>query len=153
MEQAILVRPVERRDQAAWRVLWDGYNAFYGRSGATALSEETVLTTWARFFDGYEPVHCLIAESAGCVVGLAHYLFHRSTIRIGPSCYLQDLFVAETARGLGAGRALLEAAGVQAKAGGAVRLYWQTQSSNAAAMRLYASVADASDAVTYRRTL
>lgn len=134
-------------------MLWDGYNAFYGRSGETALSEETVLTTWARFFDGYEPVHCLIAESAGRVVGLAHYLFHRSTIRIGPSCYLQDLFVAETARGAGAGRALLEAASVRAKEGGAVRLYWQTRKTNAAAMQLYASLADASDAVTYRRTL
>ncbi|MCY0389697.1 GNAT family N-acetyltransferase [Robbsia sp. Bb-Pol-6] len=153
MEQTILIRPVERRDLAAWRVLWDGYNAFYGRSGETALSEETVLTTWTRFFDGYEPVHCLIAESGGRVVGLAHYLFHRSTIRIGPSCYLQDLFVADAARGAGAGRALLEAASAQAKAGGAVRLYWQTRNTNAAAMRLYASVADPSDAVTYRRTL
>ncbi|MGI4855396.1 MAG: GNAT family N-acetyltransferase [Janthinobacterium lividum] len=153
MEQTILVRPVERRDQAAWRALWDGYNAFYGRSGETALSEEIVLTTWARFFDGYEPVHCLVAESAGRVVGLAHYLFHRSTIRIGPSCYLQDLFVADTARGAGAGRALLEAASAQAKAGGAMRLYWQTQSNNTAAMRLYDSLADASDVLTYRRTL
>ncbi|MGI4858544.1 MAG: GNAT family N-acetyltransferase [Janthinobacterium lividum] len=153
METAILVRSVERRDQAAWRVLWDGYNAFHGRSGDTALSEETVLTTWDRFFDGYEPVHCLIAESAGRVVGLAHYLFHRSTIRIGPSCYLQDLFVTETARGTGAGRALLEAASARAKAGGAMRLYWQTRNTNTAAMRLYDSLADASDVVTYRRTL
>jgi hypothetical protein len=54
------------------------------------LPDEVTLTTWARFFDGYEPVHALVAERSGALVGLAHYLFHRSTTALGPNCYLQD---------------------------------------------------------------
>jgi GNAT superfamily N-acetyltransferase len=60
--------------------------------------------TWSRFFDVYEPVHALVAEKDGQLVGLVHYIFHRSTIMIRPICYLQDLFTAETARGKGIGR-------------------------------------------------
>ncbi len=105
----ITVREVAREDHAAWAQLWAGYNAFYGRSGATALPASVVATTWQRFFDPAEPVHALVAEAGGRVVGLAHYLFHRSTIQVEPTCYLQDLFTAEQARGMGAGRKLIEA--------------------------------------------
>src|SRR5258708_3446136 len=65
--------------------------------------------TWSRFFDGYEPIRALVAERADQLLGLAHFLSHRSTIHIGPTCYLQDLFTAEAARGKGVGRALIEA--------------------------------------------
>lgn len=59
------VRPVTRQDHDQWLPLWDGYNAFYGRAGATALSSEITQMTWARFFDADEPVHALVAESGG----------------------------------------------------------------------------------------
>ena len=119
MNEKLIVRSVAPEDLAAWRTLWDGYNAFYGRDGATALPEPVTLTTWARFFDGHEPVHGLVAERAGIVVGLAHYIFHRSTTQIGPICYLQDLFTAPQARGIGVGRALISAVYEAAAAGGA----------------------------------
>ena len=64
------------------RPLWDGYNAFYGRSGVAALPEEIIAATWQRILDPGEPVHGLVAEADGEVVGIAHYLFHRSTIQI-----------------------------------------------------------------------
>jgi hypothetical protein len=73
----------------------------HGRHGATALAEEITSRTWARFFDGYEPFHAFVAEHDGELLGLAHYLFHRSTIALGPNCYLQDLFTLTTARGRG----------------------------------------------------
>src|SRR5690349_10671522 len=104
----LAIRPVARHDHEQWLPLWDGYNAFYGRSGATALAPEITRTTWERFFDAAEPVHALVAESAGRLLGLAHYLFHRSTISIAPTCYLQDLFTTVEARGRGVGRALIE---------------------------------------------
>jgi len=53
--------------------------------------------TWSRFFDAYEPTHALVAESAGILLGLTHFLYHRSTIQVNPTCYLQDLFTAEAA--------------------------------------------------------
>jgi GNAT superfamily N-acetyltransferase len=147
---AILIRPVAQDDWTAWKPLWDGYNAFYGRVGPTALPEEISRATWSRFFDGYEPVRALVAEDEGRLVGLAHFLFHRSTIQIGPTCYLQDLFTAPEARGLGIGRALIRAVAERARVGGAQRLYWQTHETNAKAMRLYDQVAEKSGFVVYR---
>jgi len=151
MPSELVIRPVQQRDWPQWLPLWQGYNAFYGRSGATALPDEITRSTWARFFDGYEPVHALVAERGGQLVGVTHYLFHRSTTKIGPSCYLQDLFTIEAARGQGIGRALIEAVGERAKAGGATSVYWQTHETNATAMRLYDQVAAKSGFIIYWR--
>src|SRR3984893_19058459 len=121
MSSELAVRFVARQDYDQWLPLWDGYNAYYGRAGATALSPETTRMTWARFFDAYEPVHGLVAESGGQLLGLTNFLFHRSTTLIEPVCYLQDLFTAEFARGKGVGRALIERVYRDAKAAGSAR--------------------------------
>ena len=150
MNTALSIRPVQPRDWPQWLPLWQGYNAFYGRAGATALAQEITHSTWSRFFDGYEPVHALVAQQGEQLVGLAHYLFHRSTTRLGPNCYLQDLYTAEAVRGQGVGRALVEAVGERAKAGGAASAYWQTHETNTTAMRLYDQVAVKSGFIVYR---
>jgi GNAT superfamily N-acetyltransferase len=151
MAPAVRIRPVAPTDLDAWLPLWDGYNAFYGRSGPTALPGEVTDTTWARFFDPYEPVHALVAERDGGLVGVTHFLLHRSTTSIAPSCYLQDLFTDEDARGTGVGRALIEAVTDWAHAAGAARLYWQTQESNRTARQLYDRVATRTGFVVYSR--
>lgn len=153
MTAELRVRVVARADYESWRRLWDGYNAFYGRSGPTALSPQIVSTTWARFFDAGEPVHALVAESGGQLLGLAHYLFHRSTTQIAPVCYLQDLYTDEAARGRGVGRALIEAVYELACAAGTGRVYWQTHETNQTAMRLYEQVAERSGFIVYRKML
>jgi GNAT superfamily N-acetyltransferase len=137
----MIIRNVRRSDFDQWLPLWDGYNAFYGRSGATALPEEITRTTWDRFFDADEPVHALVAERDGRLVGLVHYIFHRSTTMMGPTCYLQDLFTDAEARGGGIGRALIEDAYARARAAGSTRVYWQTHETNATARTLYDKVA------------
>jgi GNAT superfamily N-acetyltransferase len=147
----VSIRSVTRQDYERWLPLWDGYNAFYGRSGATALSPAITAMTWARFFDAYEPVHALVAERGGDLLGLTHYLFHRSTTAIEPTCYLQDLFTSEAARGKGVGRALITAVYEQAKRAGSSRVYWQTHETNHTAMQLYDKVADRSGFVVYRK--
>ena len=147
------VRFVVREDYAQWLPLWDGYNAFYGRSGATALSPEITAMTWARFFDADEPVHGLVAESGGQLLGLTHYLFHRSTTAIEPVCYLQDLFTSNAARGSGIGRALINRVYEQARLAGSSRVYWQTHQTNLTAMQLYDKVAERSGFVVYRKPL
>jgi GNAT superfamily N-acetyltransferase len=153
MSSDLSIRPVSRRDYDQWLPLWDGYNAFYGRSGATTLSQEITAMTWARFFDAYEPVHALVAESGGELLGLAHYLFHRSTTAIEPVCYLQDLFTGEAARGKGVGRALINRIYEQARLAGSPRVYWQTHETNLTAMRLYDKIAERSGFVVYRKLL
>jgi GNAT superfamily N-acetyltransferase len=149
----VVIRPVLDQDYAAWKPLWDGYNAFYGRSGATALPEAITRSTWARFLDANEPVHALLAERAGQLLGLTHYLFHRSTISTGDSCYLQDLFTVPAARGTGVGRALIEAVYARAQQAGSPRVYWQTHESNATAMQLYDKIAEKSGFIVYRKML
>src|ERR1700740_2498647 len=78
MSGDLTIRFVTRQDYAQWLPLWDGYNAFYGRSGPTALPAEITQITWARFFDAYEPMYALVAPTNGQLIGLAHSLFHRS---------------------------------------------------------------------------
>ena len=146
-----MIRAVAAGDFDQWKPLWDAYNAFYGRTGPTALPEEITRATWSRFFDAKEPVHALVAESSGRIVGIAHYLFHRSTTQLAPVCYLQDLFTVEEARGKGIGRALIEAVYERAREAGAKRVYWQTHETNATAMRLYEQVAERSGFIVYRR--
>jgi GNAT superfamily N-acetyltransferase len=137
----LTVRPITPTDREAWEPLWTGYNAFYQRTDATALAHEITDTLWSRFFDDAEPVFALVAEDAGRVVGLVHYLFHRSTSRIEPVCYLQDLFTSPEVRGRGIGRALIMGVYARAREAGAKRVYWQTRESNSAGRMLYDKVA------------
>ena len=104
-------------------------------------------------FDAYEPMFALIAEHQGQVVGLTHYLLHRSTIQLQPNCYLQDLFTAETVRGKGVARALIAAVYERARELGLPRVYWNTHETNQTAMRLYDKVAERPGFVMYRKVL
>ena len=153
MSLNFIVRPITREDYDQWLPLWEGYNAFYGRSGPTALPGKITLMTWGRFFDGYEPVHALVAEGEGKLIGLTHYIFHRSTIAIGPNCYLQDLFTTESARGKGVARALITAVYEEARLANSPRVYWQTHEANTTAMLLYDKVAEKSGFVVYRKNI
>jgi GNAT superfamily N-acetyltransferase len=140
-KETVTVRAVAPADFAAWKPLWDEYNAFYERVGPTALPDEVTDATWRRFFDASEPVHCIVAERAGKLVGTCHYIFHRSTSRLAPVCYLQDLFTAPDYRGHGIGRALIERVYEIARDSGSTRVYWLTHSTNTPGRTLYDKVA------------
>ena len=144
-----LIRPIAPTDLAAWQPLWDGYNAFYGRAGETALSPDITAATWQRFFAADEPVYALVAEREGRLLGLAHYLFHRSTTRLELTCYLQDLFTSAAARGQGIGRALIQGVYEQARRADIQRVYWQTHETNAAGRLLYDKVARHAGFIVY----
>lgn len=158
MSASLTVRPVAEADFADWLRLWEGYNRFYRREGPTAVPDEVTRMTWSRFFDAYEPMHALVAEShsesiGSKLLGLVHYLYHRNTVMLGPTCYLQDLFTDENARGKGVGRALIEGVYERAKAAGSPRVYWMTHETNETAMQLYDKVAEHSGFVVYRKEL
>jgi len=148
-----IVREIAKTDYVQWLPLWDGYNAFYERSGPTALPDDITATTWARFFDEMEPVHAIVAEQDGRLIGLAHYLFHRSTTAVGPVCYMQDLFTGAGARGQGVGRALIEAVYDRARIAGAGRVYWLTHETNRTAQFLYEKIAENPGAIVYRKDI
>ena len=153
MTQTVRIRDVAPSDFEQWLPLWEGYNAFYKRVGPTAVPMDVTRTTWARFFDHYEPVHCLVADASGQLVGTAHYIFHRNTTMLGPTCYMQDLFTTEQARGRGVGRALIAGVYDRAKSAGSTRVYWQTHETNGTAQRLYDNVAQRSGFIVYRKDL
>jgi GNAT superfamily N-acetyltransferase len=144
----MIVRPLRPDDRAQWRPLWDGYNLFYERVLADAITE----VTWARFFDPGEAMFAAVAEEGGKLVGLVHYLHHRSTTMIEDVCYLQDLFTAPEARGQGVGRALIEHVYDAAARAGLSRVYWQTHETNPA-RRLYDQVATLSPFRRYVKDL
>jgi GNAT superfamily N-acetyltransferase len=149
----LTVRPIERDDYGQWRPLWDGYNAFYGRSEKTALPENITVATWARFFNPAEPVHALVAVKDGRLVGPTHYLYHRSTTRLHDVCYLQDLYTEPSLRGKGVGRQLIQGVYEAARAAGCTRVYWQTHTTNAPGRLLYDKVAKHGGFLVYTHDL
>lgn len=143
----VVIRPVGADERAAWEPLWNGYLAFYKATLAPGASD----VAWQRFHDSGEPMFLLGGYVEGKLTGIVQYLYHRSSWTPGNYCYLQDLFVADSARGLGLGRALIEAVYEKAKADGCSRVYWLTQTSNAQARILYDQVADNSGFMQYRK--
>ena len=143
---SITVRPLERRDEAAWRRLWSGYLDYY----KTVLPDADNEALFHRLLAG-APHFAFVAEDEGKVVGFVHALPHASTWSLKGYCYLEDLFVDEAARGTGAGSALIEAVYREADRRGLSRVYWHTENGNRTARRLYDRLASLSDFVQYRR--
>lgn len=142
------IRESKPTDRAAWESLWQGYLAFYESELPTAVTD----TTWSRFHDPAEPMLCLVAEDDdGSLLGFTNLIFHRGTWTIGDFCYLEDLFVAPTARNRGIARALIEAVYALADERGLERVYWLTHETNTTARALYDKVAQHRGFIQYRR--
>ena len=109
----IEIGPFRPGDRDAWEELARGYKAFY----QDPMPDEAYEQTWRRLAAGTELLG-LGARLEGRLAGLAHYFFHPA-FWSGEACYLQDLFVDETLRGQGAGRALIEAVAAAAHERGA----------------------------------
>lgn len=146
-DSGLLVRPLQVDERAAWEPLWYGYLTFY----ESQVSFETTDIAWQRMHDPAEPMFGLGAYLNGNLVGIAHYLFHRSFWTVGNYCYLQDLFVSEAARGQGAGRALIQTVERAARQAGASRVHWLTKEDNRTARALYDTLAERSGFIQYRK--
>jgi GNAT superfamily N-acetyltransferase len=131
----VTIAPLHPDDRAAWEVLARGYKAFY----RDPTPDEQFQRAWERLMSADE-LHGLGARDGGRLVGIAHFLFH-PTVWQGEACYLQDLFTAESARGKGVARALIEAVAATARKRGVDRYYWLTAEDNVTARTLYDKVA------------
>jgi GNAT superfamily N-acetyltransferase len=143
------IRLATPADYQAWRDLWLGYQAFY----KVEIDEPTTAMTWQRLMNDAEPMWSAVAEIGNKPVGIVNYLSHRSTWTAGNYCYLQDLFVDQSLRGQGIGRALVEHVYDRAAEMGCSRVWWLTHETNTDAMKLYDKVADRSGFVQYRKIL
>ncbi len=144
----ITIRQIQADDKPQWRRLWTGYLDFY-----EATVPDTVYdTTFERLLDPDRPAqNGLLAIVEGRAVGLVHYIYHPHNWRIEDVCYLQDLYTDPSARGHGAGRALIEAVYAAADANGTPSVYWLTQDGNTQARQLYDRIATVTPFIKYQR--
>lgn len=129
----VAVRRIEARDQPRWRELWDAYTRFYEREP----SDDLARYAWTRIMDPACPVHAIVAERDGQVIGIANYLIHENVSALTPTCYLQDLFVDPADRGAGTGQALIDWLVDEMAVQGWSSLYWHTKENNYRARGLY----------------
>jgi GNAT superfamily N-acetyltransferase len=145
----MIIRDAGPQDSAAWHGLWNAYLAFYG----VDLAPDVTAATWARLIDPASPVKARLALDGNRVIGFAIHLHHPSTWAASEDCYLEDLFVADDARGLGAGRALIDDLIALARARGWARLYWHTDETNTRARALYDKYVASDGHIRYRMRL
>ena len=141
----MIIRQIEQGDRQEWQPLWQGYLDFY----EVTLSEQQSDLTWERFFDPGHVFQGIVAQIDGSIVGIAHAMLRQSTWEPVGDLYIEDLFVAPSARGQGIARGLIEAFRQQAQALGAGSLYWQTRAGNLKAQALYDQIATKNDYIQY----
>ena len=143
---SLVIRDPRPGDEAAWRLLWSGYIAFY----EFEVSEAVTAATWQRLFMPGSGMVGRLAEWDGAVAGFTVSVVHPGSWTLSPVCYLEDLFVDPKMRGHGLGRALIEDLVALARDRGWSRIYWHTRQGNATARLLYDRFAKADDFVRYR---
>lgn len=145
------IRPLRPDERPQWAPLWQGYLDFYKATVAPDVTE----VTWARLMDKAEPMHVLGAfegaPGSATLLGIVHYVFHRSTWMTSNYCYLQDLFVTPAARGKHVGRDLIKAVYAAADVAKCGRVYWLTQETNYRGRELYDKMAENLGFIQYRR--
>ena len=147
---SVTIRALRAVDEDRWREMWQGYLTFYETEVPPAVTDET----WARLLaPGEAAMFSLVAQDEGVVIGFVNCVLHLNTWTEKPVCYLEDLFTAPEARKQGAGRALIGAVRERGQTDGWHRIYWRTAKSNATARRLYDTLADGTDWVTYEISL
>ncbi len=143
----IEIRPLTSPDRPRWDPLWQGYLRFYRHH----LPAEVTDSAFARLIDPKAPLHGLVAERGGALLGFAHYQFHPSTWALRDYCYLEDLYVEPAARGGGVGRALIQGVYAEADRRGAATVHWLTQEFNSDGRALYDTLARRTSFIRYER--
>ncbi|MBA3832200.1 MAG: GNAT family N-acetyltransferase [Chthoniobacterales bacterium] len=91
----------------------------------------------SELFSQHPKAFVLFAEVSGQVVGFAIYFLTFSSFMARPGIWLDDLFVDESARGQGAGKALLAHLAGLADERGYGRVEWVTAAGNANGLAFY----------------
>jgi GNAT superfamily N-acetyltransferase len=140
------IRAALPADKERWFILWQGYLDFY----RTELSPAQSALTWGRILDPDFNMNCAVAVLDGVVIGFVTYNLQNSTWSENGHCYLEDLFVDQSIRGRGTGRALIEFVKAFAIKNKCSRLYWNTDEDNTTARKLYDTYALESGKRQYR---
>lgn len=139
------IRPLATADRPGWEPLWQAYLQFYGEQ----LTADITNASWRRLTGDDPSAGGFAAHDGEQLVGFLHYLVHPTTWDVRQACYLEDLFVAESHRGAGAGRALIEALAATGRDRGWSQIHWLTEGDNVVAQRLYDRIAKRTGWVRY----
>lgn len=144
------VDEIQEHDRAAWQALFVGYGEFYD----VAMPPEKLDRVWAWLRDADHELCGLVARPAPDAdpVGLAHFRSFARPLHGSVGCYLDDLFVAPSARGTGAVDTLLQHLRRRAAENNWDVIRWITRESNAQARVVYDRTGIQTDLVTYDMT-
>ena len=134
-KEKVKTRPMESRDLEAVAALFDDYRQFYEKPAALALARRYITER----FERRESVIIVAENAAGDIVGFTQLYPAFCSVLADRTYVLYDLFVTPSARGTGAGRALMEAAETHARKSGAARLQLETAKTNRIGQSLYES--------------
>ena len=146
---SIKIAALSNTDYDSWLDLWQRYLAFY----ETSLPLSTTDTTWHNLLDNNASIYGFGAWQDDTLVGITHVVLHPNTWNTTECCYLEDLYVSESVRVQGVGRALIEQVYEFARQQNCNRVYWFTQQDNTAARHLYDTLARKTDMIQYRKDL
>ncbi|MBL0372600.1 GNAT family N-acetyltransferase [Rhizobium sp. KVB221] len=127
------IRNAQPGDFADWLPLWEGYLEFY----KVTIEPHITATTWARILDPMNLLTSRVALVGGNMVGFANHHTHLTTWDTRPVCYLEDLFVSPSGRGMGIGRQLIDDMIAMGKQKDWASVYWITAEDNTTAQGLY----------------
>jgi ribosomal protein S18 acetylase RimI-like enzyme len=109
---------------------------FYGRPHPGKDKLHDLITKLVRGEGGVQ----FVADSNGRLVGFATLYFTHSTLEAEPVAIMNDLYLAEDARGSTAARDLYLACRAESKAHGCAYMTWETASDNHRAQAFYAKM-------------
>ncbi|PSL39701.1 ribosomal protein S18 acetylase RimI-like enzyme [Labedella gwakjiensis] len=141
-----MIRAARDDDFFPWLTLYEGYAEFYHQP----LTDQRSVKTWQWIVRGDHGLRAFVAENGdGDLVGLAHVRTIAQPLEGTTALYLDDLFVAESARGAGVATELLEFLRSLASSEGRSGVSWITADDNAAAQAVYDKLATRTSWVTY----
>jgi GNAT superfamily N-acetyltransferase len=139
--------PLSLDDKTEWQSLWNGYLEFYRAEIDLATTDKT----FQRLTGPDQVFHGVVArDEQGQAVGFAHWVMHPTTWAQNDYCYLEDLFVIPSRRGIGVGSALIKHVRDWAEDKKCPKVYWLTAESNTVARSLYDRLADRSGMIEYQ---
>lgn len=132
----LAVRSASPADTDTIAPLFDAYRQFYGKPADLERAREFILER----LELIESVILLAEDESGRALGFVQLFPSFTSVQARRLWVLNDLYVSEAARGLGVGRALMDAAREHAIRTGAKRLTLETVKDNERAWRLYESL-------------
>jgi GNAT superfamily N-acetyltransferase len=129
------IAPATQDDLDDAVALFAGYQRFYAGEARDDAHNRAFLTRFLAPSD--DGLLLLARDEAGTALGFANLYWTFSSVAAEGHALMNDLFVADTARGGNVGHALIEAAAAAARERGHNRMSWQTALDNRKAQRLY----------------